>query len=110
MLNVIWYAHTSCFYVTLTPVGGSEQALVDTRFPAIYGKQRGVQLHSYDEDKGFSGELDARADGAWAAQMALRATAGLAVSRASWRGRPKQGARLRLAGPDDAPSRASRES
>lgn len=72
MLNVIWYAHTGCFYVTLTPVGDAEQSLVDTRFPTIYGKQRGVQLHSYDEDKGFTGELDASADEGWAGVLGLR--------------------------------------
>lgn len=75
MLNVIWYAHTGCFYVTLTPVGDAEQSLVDTRFPTIYGKQRGVQLHSYDEDKGFTGELDSEADESWAGVLGLRFSA-----------------------------------
>ena len=74
---MIWYAHTGSFYVTLTPVGGAEQALVDTRFPTIYGKQRGVMLHSYDEDTGFTGEVDAAADALWAQQMAARAAAEL---------------------------------
>ena len=30
-------------------------------------------LHSYDEDKGFTGEVDAEADAAWALRMAARA-------------------------------------
>lgn len=38
MLTVIWYAATGCFYVTLTPAGGEEQALVDTLFPAVRGE------------------------------------------------------------------------
>ena len=42
MITVIWYRST--FYVTLSPASSGEQALVDTMFPQIYGKRRGLQV------------------------------------------------------------------
>ncbi len=42
MLSVIWYRNT--FYVTISPAAQTEQALVDTLFPNIYGKQRSLQV------------------------------------------------------------------
>lgn len=66
-MNVIWYgvglqrqggggrgggAGGGSFFVTLCPAGGEEQSLVDTQFPQIYGKRRGVELHSYSGSRG----------------------------------------------------------
>lgn len=52
-MNVLWYGVGAgpggggSFYVTLSAAGGEEQSLVDTAFPSIYGKRRGVELHAY---------------------------------------------------------------
>lgn len=60
MLSAIWYGPSACFYVTLTPSSGEEQALVDTLFPQIYGKRRGVTLHEYAAAPAFyDASLDA---------------------------------------------------
>ena len=63
MLTLIWYAPHGCFYVTLSPSSGEEQTLVDTLFPQIYGKRRGITLHEY---KGAPPAYDARLDAAYA--------------------------------------------
>lgn len=54
MLTIIWYGRESSFFVTLTPAGNEEQALVDTLFPHIYGKRRGVSLALYEPPPGVA--------------------------------------------------------
>jgi hypothetical protein len=63
MLTLIWYAPHGCFYVTLSPSSGEEQSLVDTLFPQIYGKRRGITLHEY---KGSPSRYDARLERVYA--------------------------------------------
>lgn len=82
LLTIIWYGPAGRYYVSLTPAGGEEQALVDTLFPSIYGKRRGAALATYappadlplDATAAFTGE-----EGVAAAAAALEA----AGSRAS---------------------------
>jgi hypothetical protein len=52
LLTIIWYGPTGRYYVSLTPAGGEEQALVDTLFPSIYGKRRGAHLGTYEVPTG----------------------------------------------------------
>jgi len=70
MMTVIWYgvgaggSGGGSFFVTLSPAGGEEQALVDTLFPQIYGKRRGVSVHTYAPGGGskyswYDGDKDA---------------------------------------------------
>lgn len=72
MLTIIWYGPTGSFFVTLSPASGEEQSLVDTYFPAIFGKRRGVQLAEYANFLGY----DEGVEDAYAARAAKRAASG----------------------------------
>jgi hypothetical protein len=77
LLTVIWFLGTGSFYVTLSPAGGEEQALVDTLFPAIYGKRRGVQLAAYEPPGNERAAYNPATDEAWSAPAARRFAADL---------------------------------
>lgn len=44
LLTLIWYAGSGCYSAALSGASGEEQALVDTLFPSIYGRARGVTI------------------------------------------------------------------
>jgi hypothetical protein len=57
MLTIIWFGGSSSFYVTLSPAGGEEQALVDTLFPAVspalWGRRVGIgRLNAGERGRG----------------------------------------------------------
>jgi hypothetical protein len=52
LLTIIWYGPSASYYVSLSAAGGEEQSLVDTLFPSIYGKRRGLALATYDVPSG----------------------------------------------------------
>lgn len=59
LLTIIWYGPAGSYYVSLSPATGEEQALVDTLFPSIYGKRRGLALQDYDTRGAvYDGETD----------------------------------------------------
>lgn len=56
-MTIIWYGPACRAYVSLSPAGGEEQALVDTLFPSIYGKRRGAALADFPIPPQFTADL-----------------------------------------------------